>query len=130
MNNDILNTFAQMLENDGFGTVGTDIFIGQIPAELNGIYLERIGGTMNLYLPLEESTINLYVQNISSETAIQTIESIKRTYHRHLETGDDDSFIYTILAIADIEDMGRDMDFGKVYKISFAFQHRSRALIS
>lgn len=130
MNNDILSTFADKLEADGFGTVGADIFIGQLPAETNGIYLQRTGGALNNYIPIEETFFTVYVQNISSETAIGVIENIKRTYHRHLETGDDNSVIYTILAIGDIADLGREIDYGKVYSISFNIKHRATALIS
>lgn len=130
MNTDILSEFADILETQGLGTVGTNIFIGQLPAETNGIYLERIGGSMNMYLPIEETIVNLYVQNTSSQSAINTIETIKRTFHRHLETGTDNSFIYTILVIGDVDDLGRDLDYGKIYKVTLQIQHRSKTLIS
>ena len=130
MNTDILSEFADKLQTNGLGTVGTDIFIGQLPAETNGIYLERIGGSMDMYLPIEQTVVNVYVQNIKSSTAISTIETIKRTYHRHLETGTDNSFIYTILALGDVEDLGRDLDYGKIYKITFQITHRARGIIS
>lgn len=130
MNNDILSDFANMLQIDGFGTVGTDIFVGQMPAETNGIYLQRIGGELNNYLPIESTVVNVYVQNVSSQTAIGTIETIKRTYHRKLESGTDNSLIYTILVMGDVEDMGREIDFGKVYKLTLEITHRLRTLIS
>lgn len=130
MNNDILSDLADIFELNGLGTVGTDIFIGSLPAETNGIYLERAGGALNNYLPIEETYINVYVQNTSSQTAIQTIENIKRTFHRHLETSSGNSFIYTILALSDIEDLARDINFGKIYKLTLVVTHRNTALIS
>lgn len=127
---DIASEFADILEAGGFGTVGTDIFVGSLPAETNGIYIDRSGGQLDNYLPIEITDLNVYVQNTSSATAIQTIENIKRTYHRHLETGTANSFIYTILAIGDVEDLGRDINYGKIYKLTLEIRHRSTALIS
>lgn len=130
MNSDILSEFADMIALAGFGIVGTDIFIGQLPAETNGIYLSRLAGSLSNYLPMEETIVDAYVQNISSQTAIQTMESIKRTFHRHLETQRGNHVIYSILALSDIEDLGRDRDYGKMYKVTFQILHRSTALIS
>lgn len=130
MNNDILDTIATMLQNLGIGTVGTDIFIGQLPADTDGIYLVRNGGEMNGYIPMEKTMFTAYVNYNSSETAIQKIETIKRTLHRTLETGDDNSQIYSILAMGDIEDLGREIDYGKTYGQTFTVLHRAKALIS
>lgn len=126
----IASEFADILEDNGFGTVGTDIFIGTLPDETNGIYIDRVGGTMNNYLPLEEAVLAIYVMDTSSATAISTIESIKRTFHRHLETATANCVIYTILALGDIEDLDRDINFGKIYKLTLQITHRSVGLIS
>lgn len=130
MNSDILEEFADMIAAAGFGIVGTNIFIGQLPAETNGIYLVRLAGSLNNYLPMEETVVDVYTQNISSQTAIQTMESLKRTFHRHLETQVGNHKIYTILALSDVEDLGRDADYGKMYKVTFQINHRPLALIS
>ena len=130
MNSDVLTVFADMMAAAGLGTVGTNIFIGQLPAEINGIYLVRLGGTMNNYLPIEETLVDVYIQNINAQTAVQTAETIKRTFHRHLETGSDEQFIYTILALSNIDDLGRDQEYGKMYKITFEIEHRATAIIS
>lgn len=130
MNHDVLDTVANKIEALGYGTVGTDIFIGQLPADTDGIYLVRTGGTMNNYIPIEETIFTVYVNYASSQTAIQKLESIKRDLHRTLESGDDNSQIYAILAMGDIEDLGREIDFGKVYLQTFTIKHRAKALIS
>lgn len=122
--------FADLLERLGLGTVGTDIFIGQLPAETNGIYIVRVAGTMNNYLPTQETVIDVYVQNISSSTAATKIENVKNALHRHLETEIGTSHIFSILALGDIEDFGRDQDYGKMYKITIQVIHRSTTLIS
>lgn len=126
----ILQALASMLESDGYGTRGTNIFIGQLPAEKNGIYLMLLGGTMFNYSPLEETVVDVYVQDISSEQALSRVQSIKHSYHRHLATEREDEYIHTILALSDAEDMGRDLDYGKIYKITLQLTHRSTNLIS
>lgn len=127
---DVALTVGTYLDNAGFGTVGTDIFIGQIPATQDGIYIMRAGGQMNNYVPIEESVVDIYVKNTTSQQAIQTLEQIKRYIHRMHSTTIGNDYIYTFLVLGDIEDVQRDLELAKIYKITLQVVHRDEAVIS
>lgn len=127
---DVAYTVGTYLANAGYGVIGTDIFIGQIPAAQNGIYIVRTGGQMNNYVPIEESVVDIYVKNTSSEDAIDTLEQIKRYVHRMHSTVVGNDYVYTFLILGDIEDVQRDLELAKIYKITLQVVHRDTALIS
>ena len=127
---DVALTVGTYLDNAGFGTVGTDIFIGQIPATQDGIYVLRASGQMNNYVPIEESVVDIYVKNTTSQQAIQTLEQIKRYIHRMHSTTIGNDYIYTFLVLGDIEDVQRDLELAKIYKITLQVVHRDEAVIS
>lgn len=127
---DIRKILADYLQKNNFGTVGTNIFIGYMPEGTNGLYIERIGGTLNNYVPIEETAVNLYAKNTKSETAITTLENIKRFIHRMHNTTQDSAYIYTFLTIGDIEDVARDQEYAKIYKLTIQIVYRNTGIIS
>lgn len=127
---DIANEFANYLQNAGFGTIGTDIFVGQIPSAQNGIYVVRNGGLLHNYIPIEETVVDVYIKDTSSLTSVQTIESIKRFVHRMHNTLTGNTYIYSMLVLGDVEDLDRDLEYANVYKISVQLKHRYNGAIS
>lgn len=127
---DIANIVALYLQTNNFGTVGTDIFVGQMPEETNGIWIERLGGALNNYVPMEETVLNIYAKNTKAVTAITLLENIKRFIHRMHNTTQNASYIYTFLVIGDIEDVARDIEYEKIYKLTLQVVHRDTAIIS
>jgi hypothetical protein len=127
---DIANTVATYLDTAGFGDIGIDIFVGYIPDETDGIWVERIGGSLNYYVPMEESVVNIYVKDTSASSAIDKIEDIKRYIHRMYSVDSATSYIYTILVLGDVEDVARDLEYSKVYKLTVQVVYRDKAIIS
>lgn len=127
---DISFQVAQYLATAGFGTLGTSIFVGQLPAEQNGVYVSRLGGLPNKYVPIEETVLDIYVKDTSASDAITKLESIKRYIHRMHTTETASAYFYTFLVIGDVEDVQRDMEYTKVFKITLQVVHRDKSLIS
>lgn len=127
---DIANEIATYLQKAGYGTVGTDIFIGQIPSSVDGIYIYRSTGSLNNYVPIENVILDIYVKDTSSSAGVLKIEQIKRYMHRMVSTTTANSYIYSILAVGDVETIERDTEYAKVYKISVEVMYRSLGLIS
>jgi hypothetical protein len=127
---DIANDIANYLQDAGFGTVGTDIFIGQMPATTDGIFVYRSTDTLNNYVPVENTVLDIYVKNQISSIAIIKIEQIKRHIHRMVSTTTTNAYIYSILAVGGVETIERDNEYAKVYKISVEVMYRSLGLIS
>lgn len=127
---DIRYELANYLEDAGFGTVGTSIFIGQIPDNTNGYWIMGAGGQANNYLPISDVSIDLYVKNTKSETARENLESVKSFIHRMHNTTTPNAYIYSILALGDIEDLERDMEYAGVYRLTLIVKYRNLNLIS
>lgn len=130
MNSDIAYEMGKYLQNANFGTLGTNIFVGQIPSTTDGLYVIRASGSLNNYVPLEESVVDIYAKNTSAANAISVLEQIKRYIHRMHSTTIDNTYIYTMLVIGDVDDVQRDEEYDKIFKISVAVYHRDKSLIS
>lgn len=127
---DIAKELATYLQNANFGVLGTSIYIGQIPSSTDGVYVMRSGGSFNDYLPIESSIVDIFVKDQNSEQAVTKIEQIKRFIHRMHNTVTSSAYIYSILAIGDVEVIERTDDYQKIYKISVEVTHRPLGLIS
>lgn len=127
---DIAYEVGKYLQNAGFGTLNVDIYAGQIPSDTNGLYVVRTGGQMNNYVPIEESVVDIYVKDTSSSDAITKLENIKRFIHRMHSTEVDAAYVYTFLVLGDIEDVARDLEYAKIYKLTVQVVFRDTALIS
>jgi hypothetical protein len=127
---DIAYEVGKYLADGGFGTLGTDIFIDQIPSDKNGIYVSIIGGSMNKYLPIEEAALDIYVKDSSATDAVTTLSSINKRIHRMHNTITANSYIYSILAIGNIESLDRDLEYTKLFKITYSVKFRYTSLIS
>lgn len=127
---DIAYQVADYLADNGFGTIGTSIFIGEIPANANGLYIIRTGGLLNNYVPIEETILSIYCKDTQALDCITLLENVKRNIHRKSSTTLDGAFVFTFLVLGDIEDIQRDTSYDKVFKITVQVVHRSLGVIS
>lgn len=127
---DIAYQIASYLQTAGYGTLASNIFVGQIPADTDGIYVMRSGGSLNGYSAIESTILDIYIRDTSASTAITTIEGIKRYIHRMHSTQTSGANIYSMLVVSDVEDIARDSELNKVFKISVEVMHRALTAIS
>lgn len=127
---DVARAFATYLANAGFGVLGTDIHVGFTPEGENAIWVELIGGGSEMYTPVEEAAINVYIKNTSAEDAINKLNDIKRFIHRMHSTSLNDNYIYTMLVLGNIEDVSRDLEYAKIFKLTVQLLYRNTNLIS
>ena len=127
---DLSSELATYLQTAGFGTVGTDLFVGQIPEGTNGLYILSSGGQMGKYVPVNETVLDIYCKNTKASTCITTLNSIKNYIHRMHNTTTTNAYIYSILVIGDVDDVARDLEYAKIYKITVSVLNRDRSIIS
>lgn len=127
---DIAYEVAKYIADNGYGVLGTSVFAGQIPEGKKGIWVERIGGTLNNYVPIEESAVNVYIKDTSAQTCVTTLENLKRFIHRMHSTTTTNASIYTFLVIGDVEDVARDLEYYKIYKLTLQVVYRKTSIIS
>lgn len=127
---DVAYDVAKYLADNGFGTLGTDIHIGYMPSSDAGVSVERAGGQMGRYTPINETVVNIYVKNTSASEAMTTIENIKNFIHRMHNTALQNSYTYSMLVIGDVEDVQRDPEYSKIFKITVQLINRDVSVIS
>jgi len=110
--------------------VGTDIFVGQIPDDKGGIWVQRSAGAMNNYVPIEETVLDIYSKYTNASEGIDKLESLKRAIHRMYSTQTANGYIYSMLVISDVEDVSRDQNGYKIFKFSISLMHRDTKLLS
>lgn len=126
----IAEEFANYLEANGFGTVGTNIFVDFIPDSTNGIYVSHLGGALGLYTPMNEAIIDVTVKDTSASDALATINSIKNFIHRMHTTEINSAYIFSMLVLDEPESLGRDMEHASQYKITVSVINRDTSVIS
>ena len=127
---DIAYELAKYIADGGFGTLGTNIYAGQIASDQDGVYVQRAGGTLNNYLPIENSIVDIYCKDTSAQACVTKLSQIKHYIHRMHNTLTTSSYIYSMLVIGDVQDVDRDLEYAKIFKITVSVICRDTSLIS
>lgn len=127
---DIAKDLANVLVGAGLGTLGADIFIDDIPADVNGLYISHTGGSMYKYSPMQESIFDVYAKYQHSAVAIDKLERVINLVHRNYSLNLTNSFIYSILVIGWVEKVDVLDNNDKLYKITLAIINRNKLSIS
>lgn len=117
----LLHQIAEMLEDHGLGTVGTDIKVGEVPADpANVLWLvPSVSFDPDMYLVTQDLAFEIWGRNQSTKTGQDKMDSVVRFLHRqhHLTLGD--YYVYLILATGNVEDLDRDTERRKLHKVNF-----------
>lgn len=129
---DIAYEYAKFVESVSSYVLGTDLFIGNLPDNVqNGIYIERLGGLPDMYTPMARSVLDVIVVDTQSKDAVDTLQDILTATHRMIDTQPTaNSQIYSMLVIGDIESQGRDIENQAMYKFTVEIYHKDNGLIS
>jgi hypothetical protein len=126
---DIARELLRLIEPLGY-TFGTDAFLGELPDDADGLWIQRVGGTLHNYTPIEESLLDIYMRQSTSQASVTALETIKRYIHRQYSTDTPSAYMYSILVLGDIEQVGRDNQGQQMYKLTMQILHRDRGVIS
>lgn len=122
----ILNDLAEYLEDQGIGTVGTDIFIGQLPLTeddcLAIIYAPS--PVPNKAIPYFEQTVDVWVRFTTYDSGYDKMLSIFNLIHRKENWELDNFHIYLSFAMGMIDDYDKDAQDRYLFKCSFGFLFR------
>jgi len=128
--NDVTLAMAYYLQTAGFGTYNTNIFVGYIPENTDAIWLEAVGGSQNNYVPMQEAVINIYIKNTNASTAVDKLNQVKHYIHRMHSTTVSNNYIYSMLVLGNIEDVTRDLEYAKIFKLTVQLTYRNTNVIS
>ncbi|RLA58675.1 MAG: hypothetical protein DRR04_10390 [Gammaproteobacteria bacterium] len=128
---DIAYEIAKYIEDSFSYTLGTDLFVGTLPTGTDtGIFVIRNTGELAMYSPITKTVVDVYYKDTNSSRGMANLTAIKLFMHRMIDTDTENAVIYSMLAISDIEDMGRDQQMAQLYKFSIDIMHRDKSVIS
>ena len=123
---------ANDMVNFKLGTLGTDIFIGQLPEDVTtGVFLVPASSPPpQQIIDTEEHVIDFWCRSDHTDTAYNKLQAIYNTYNRRANYPLGDWYIYFSGALGTIMDMDRDREGGKLFKLSVSFLCRNITNVS
>jgi len=117
----LLDDIALYLQQQGIGTIGADIFKGQLPATPdNAIALfEYAGEPQDLHANVEYPGLQVLVRNKSYDAGRQNIEQVRNTLHGLAETVINGHRYLLIQARQSPESLGRDENGRALFVCNF-----------
>lgn len=128
----LISDVADYLQQRGLGVVGEDVFIGELPQEVeSGFFIVSAPSPApHQYLDTEYTVIDFWYRTPHSETGYQKMEQLKQTLHRRENYQLQSWYIYFSEVLGSISDVDRDKEGGKLLRLSIQFICRNLSGIS
>lgn len=123
---------ADELQTLGFGIQGQTLFIGQLPPDTDaGIFLVAAASPPpHEYLDTEFHVVDVWIRSDYTDYAYKTLQAVYNAYHRRSNYPLGDWYIYFSEALTTPQDMNRDLESGKLFKLSVQFECRNTNNVS
>lgn len=128
----LIRQLSGFLQSNGHGTVGTDIFVEDMPySPANSLMvMSNVSPAPDDYIDTETLNFEVWCRNESTKTASDKLSAVKVLLHRfyHLTLGE--YYIYYIGATGNIENLTKDVDNRSLQKINFRAIYRNNNSVS
>lgn len=117
----VLSDLADYLEDNGLGTVGTDIFYSYAPGTVApGIFvLDDSGLQPGKYVPTKKPGFQVFIRAVDYDTGNTKLESVRSLLHNVRNTLVGSTYFYYILARANGGSIGRNEAGHDEFSINF-----------
>lgn len=128
----ILEDLGTFLQTNGLGTLATDIFLGELPLNVdNCVSISyAISPSPNKTLDVYEQDIDFWSRNKDPATAYQKLLDIQNLIHRAGNYTMGGFHIYFSNSLGSIDDNDRDVERRKLYKLGIRFIYRIDNMVS
>ena len=128
----MIENLTTYLQANGLGTLGTNLFIGELPLNVDNCVSVMYSSSPdpNLTLEVYEQVIEFWSRNKSSRQCYEQLRLIKTLFerkHHYLMT---DTYVYISSCLGLIDDYDVDIERRKLYKLSVRFVYRNNTLVS
>jgi len=119
----LIEQVGQYLEDQGIGTVATDIFLGYQPDTPDNCIAVILtsGNTPSIDIPTKEPRFQILIRNTNYETGDGKLTTIRNTLHQfrngYLQSGE--TYFYYIYAVNEGGAIGRDVNGRDEFSINF-----------
>jgi len=122
----LLSDLATYIDTNTSLTVGTDLFIGTLPAQQdNCVGIFQTGGVQpTTYLDIKKPTIQIIVRNTNYETAQQLSYTIYDLIHQKIGGTIGATNMYTIFALQETTEIGEDETGRAIFTCNYVFEIR------
>lgn len=123
MNEPLIREIAQLMQQWGVGTVGTDIFIGELPQGITEGLLMIYAPSPNphAYIDTEYVIIDFWYRAPGTSEALKKLRDIYNLLHRRHHYTTTNWLVEFSQAIGNINDVDRDREGGKLLRLSIQF---------
>ena len=134
----LVKDIAQHLDDLEVGTLGTDIFVGELPflndsgAKVSaGLYVANVAGQgKEQYLNTIHEQLEFWALGMQYEAAYDKIEEVRNQLASKQNYELTDSYVYFSEEVTSIADMGRTADGMKMYKLTLNFIYYDKVVLS
>lgn len=122
----LISDISDYLEDEGLGTVGTDIFDTYMPESLEtGLsVLDTGGATPDEYLPTKEPTFQVFIRAVDYATGKAKLEAVRTALHQISGTTIGSTYFFFILALSEGGHIGRNENGNDEFSINFRARTR------
>ena len=125
----IAREIAQLCQDNGIGVFATsdpaqrNIFVGEFPQAVNeGIYILEVGSPPpHEYVDTEYIVLDFWARSPKTDRAHQLLENVYNTFHRNYDYQTANWHIYFSRSLGSIIDADRDIENGKLFRLSVQF---------
>lgn len=106
----LIADIAQYLEDQGVGTLATDIFIGFAPDAGDTVIavLDTGGLKPDNYLPTKEPTFQVFIRAATYEAGKTLLDTVRSALHRKFNATIGSTYVYFIEALSEGGNIGRN----------------------
>lgn len=127
--NMLAREIAIILQAGGVGTFGTtnpdlrDIYVGEMPYQTNeGLYIIEVPSPPpHQYIDTEYTVLDFWYRSAHTDRAHDKLETVFELLHRRYDYQAGRWFVYFSQALGGIVDADRDIESGKLYRLSIQF---------
>lgn len=138
MSTRLAKEIAQLCHNNGIGIYGTSdpsartIFTGNLPYNVNeGIYIIEAGAPPpHQYIDTEYLILDFWSRSAQTDRAYDLLDRVYNLLHRNYDYDTANWHIYFSRALGSITDADRDVEDGKLYRLSVQFICRNLNTLS
>lgn len=122
----IIDSLTDYLQDNGIGTVGTDIFIGELPFDktesISLVY--SVSPEPNKSIPYYTQLVDIWARYSKYDDGYQKLQDIFDLLHRAENYEVDGFHIYLSYAAGMITDLDRDAERRHLFKLTLGFVYR------
>jgi len=119
----LITEVAELVRERALGTVGVDIFIGELPQDVTeGFFLVSAPSPApHQYLDTEYTVIDFWYRTSHTAKGYEKMEQLKNAFHRRENYQTANWYIYFSEVLGSISDVDRDKEGGKLLRLSIQF---------